>query len=245
MIEYFGFSSEVATLTISLWVESSVERLDECRRVCRFVAGYCVGPLLWGPMSESYGRKPIFVIAFFAYTGFQVSRRMRSDRLELTLAFAGWLRTVQEHRLHPGIPIPWWTLRRLPREHLAAMASIIEADSWGPSLIADQCWRGESYAQDLRNTDLNRRGSSLPTSGMPTGAVSPWLYSLSWVWHCFLEEYPKLKLPTSTGAVCRTCTGVNRLESLARTKLTRSAALQTHRRRLHRHQRHQLAMDIL
>lgn len=34
-MEYFTFSEEVATLTISL-----------------FVAGYCVGPLLWGPLSE-------------------------------------------------------------------------------------------------------------------------------------------------------------------------------------------------
>ncbi len=35
MMEYFGFGEEVATLTVSL-----------------FIAGYCVGPLLWGPLSE-------------------------------------------------------------------------------------------------------------------------------------------------------------------------------------------------
>lgn len=69
---------EVAILTISL-----------------FVGGYCIGPLFWGPLSEQvkyhlpyrninsgqdtysdvisqYGRKPIFVIAFIFYTGFQV-----------------------------------------------------------------------------------------------------------------------------------------------------------------------------
>ncbi|TBU37202.1 MFS general substrate transporter [Dichomitus squalens] len=51
----FGFGREVATLTISL-----------------FVAGYCVGPLVWGPLSESVGRKPVFVVTFFVYTGFQV-----------------------------------------------------------------------------------------------------------------------------------------------------------------------------
>ena len=39
MRETFGFSQEVAILTISL-----------------FVAGYCVGPLLWGPLSERYAR---------------------------------------------------------------------------------------------------------------------------------------------------------------------------------------------
>ncbi|KAK8854610.1 hypothetical protein IAR55_003349 [Kwoniella newhampshirensis] len=55
MIRYFGFSQEVAVLTISL-----------------FVAGYCVGPLLWGPLSEAFGRRPIFIITFIVYTGFQV-----------------------------------------------------------------------------------------------------------------------------------------------------------------------------
>lgn len=51
----FGMSQEVAVLCISL-----------------FVAGYCVGPLLWGPLSETYGRRPIFVVAFIVYTAFQV-----------------------------------------------------------------------------------------------------------------------------------------------------------------------------
>jgi hypothetical protein len=35
MMEYFGFGEEVATVTISL-----------------FISGYCLGPLLWGPLSE-------------------------------------------------------------------------------------------------------------------------------------------------------------------------------------------------
>ncbi|KAL7422377.1 hypothetical protein Q5752_003023 [Cryptotrichosporon argae] len=55
MATTFGFGQEVAILTISL-----------------FVAGYCVGPLLWGPLSEVYGRRPIFIIAFVVYTGMQV-----------------------------------------------------------------------------------------------------------------------------------------------------------------------------
>ena len=55
MMEHFHFGEEVATLTISL-----------------FVAGYCVGPLFWGPLSESFGRKLPMVLAFLGYTGFQV-----------------------------------------------------------------------------------------------------------------------------------------------------------------------------
>ncbi|OSD00382.1 MFS general substrate transporter [Trametes coccinea BRFM310] len=55
MREQFTFGSEVATLTIAL-----------------FVAGYCVGPLVWGPLSEQIGRKPVFLISFLFYTGFLV-----------------------------------------------------------------------------------------------------------------------------------------------------------------------------
>jgi MFS family permease len=58
--QQFGFGREVGTLTISL-----------------FVAGYVCGPLLWGPASEQVGRKPVFLVAFLFYTGFQV----RSARL--------------------------------------------------------------------------------------------------------------------------------------------------------------------
>lgn len=51
----FGYSSEVATLTIAI-----------------FVAGYCLGPLIWGPLSERLGRKPIFIVALAAYTCFNL-----------------------------------------------------------------------------------------------------------------------------------------------------------------------------
>lgn len=51
----FNISTEVAILCISL-----------------FVAGYCLGPLLWGPLSETYGRRPIFIGAFIVYVGMQV-----------------------------------------------------------------------------------------------------------------------------------------------------------------------------
>ncbi|CCM02337.1 uncharacterized protein FIBRA_04429 [Fibroporia radiculosa] len=55
MMDVFHFSEEVATLTISL-----------------FVAGYCLGPLIWGPLSEYIGRRNVFIISFVFYTGFQV-----------------------------------------------------------------------------------------------------------------------------------------------------------------------------
>ena len=51
----FTFSAEVGTLTISM-----------------FVVGYCVGPLVWGPLSEYVGRKPVFLGTFVVYTGMQI-----------------------------------------------------------------------------------------------------------------------------------------------------------------------------
>ncbi|CAL1695318.1 unnamed protein product [Somion occarium] len=51
----FHFGTEVGALLISL-----------------FVAGYCVGPILWGPLSEQYGRRPIALSSFAVYTCFQV-----------------------------------------------------------------------------------------------------------------------------------------------------------------------------
>ncbi|CEQ40292.1 SPOSA6832_01927 [Sporobolomyces salmonicolor] len=55
IIEHFHVSEEVGILLISI-----------------FVAGYCVGPLLWGPLSERYGRRPIFLFVWPFYIGFQV-----------------------------------------------------------------------------------------------------------------------------------------------------------------------------
>ncbi|KAH0833550.1 hypothetical protein AYO21_05228 [Fonsecaea monophora] len=52
----FGVSREVATLGLSL-----------------FVLGFALGPLIWAPLSEVYGRKSIFVVSFTAYTAFSVA----------------------------------------------------------------------------------------------------------------------------------------------------------------------------
>jgi multidrug resistance protein len=56
LMHQFGFSEEVGSLTISV-----------------FVAGYCVGPLLWGPLSEQLGRRPLFIVTFLIYTIFQIA----------------------------------------------------------------------------------------------------------------------------------------------------------------------------
>ena len=51
LMEAFHMSEELGSLTISV-----------------FIAGYCVGPLIWGPLSEEYGRRPIFILSFLVYT---------------------------------------------------------------------------------------------------------------------------------------------------------------------------------
>ncbi|GAA5870316.1 hypothetical protein JCM3774_004639 [Rhodotorula dairenensis] len=55
IITHFNVSQEVGILLISV-----------------FVAGYCIGPLLWGPLSERYGRRLIFLFVWPFYLGFQV-----------------------------------------------------------------------------------------------------------------------------------------------------------------------------
>ncbi|KAI6115551.1 MFS general substrate transporter [Pisolithus croceorrhizus] len=62
LMEHFTFSAEVGNLVVSL-----------------FVAGYCVGPLIWGPLSEQFGRRPIFVITFFIYILFEMASALAKN----------------------------------------------------------------------------------------------------------------------------------------------------------------------
>ncbi|KAF7339568.1 putative mfs-multidrug-resistance transporter [Mycena sanguinolenta] len=73
LLEEYHMSQEVGTLAISL-----------------FVAGYCVGPILWGPLSEHYGRWPIFFYPFVVYTLFQVGCALAKNAATiLVLRFLG------------------------------------------------------------------------------------------------------------------------------------------------------------
>lgn len=64
--KHFSLSHEVGVLTISL-----------------FVLGFALGPLLWGPLSEHFGRKPIFIISFTCYTLFQVGNALARNTASL------------------------------------------------------------------------------------------------------------------------------------------------------------------
>ncbi|KAF8958850.1 major facilitator superfamily domain-containing protein [Flammula alnicola] len=69
----FHMSEIVAILTLSL-----------------FVTGYCVGPILWAPLSERYGRRPIFLISFFLYVCTQLGSALaRNTASVLVFRFLG------------------------------------------------------------------------------------------------------------------------------------------------------------
>ena len=53
IIEQFHVSEEVVTLGVSL-----------------FVLGFAIGPLLWAPLSELYGRQALYTITYGALTAF-------------------------------------------------------------------------------------------------------------------------------------------------------------------------------
>ncbi|KAI8376060.1 major facilitator superfamily domain-containing protein [Radiomyces spectabilis] len=55
VVDTFGVSMEVSTLQVSL-----------------MVFGFMTGPLLWSPLSELFGRKPIYVISLGIYTIFNI-----------------------------------------------------------------------------------------------------------------------------------------------------------------------------
>ncbi|OJA21303.1 hypothetical protein AZE42_10820, partial [Rhizopogon vesiculosus] len=62
----FKLSEVVAAMTISV-----------------FVVGYCVGPLFWGPLSEQYGRRPIFLVTIPIYACFQVGCALSKNATSL------------------------------------------------------------------------------------------------------------------------------------------------------------------
>ncbi|KAG8980119.1 hypothetical protein FRB90_007820, partial [Tulasnella sp. 427] len=73
LIARFNLSRVLAILTISL-----------------FVVGYCVGPLVWGPLSEQYGRRPVLLAGFLGYTAFQVGCTVaRTKEQVLVFRFLG------------------------------------------------------------------------------------------------------------------------------------------------------------
>ncbi|KAG8736215.1 hypothetical protein FRC10_009564 [Ceratobasidium sp. 414] len=64
----FGSNLDVALLGLSL-----------------FVLGFGLGPLIWGPLSELYGRRTIFIASFFPYTLFHLGAGLSKNITTLLL----------------------------------------------------------------------------------------------------------------------------------------------------------------
>lgn len=62
IMQRFDVSNEVATLGLSL-----------------YVLGFALGPLIWAPLSEVYGRKSVYVISYAAYVAFSVAAACASN----------------------------------------------------------------------------------------------------------------------------------------------------------------------
>ncbi|KAI9461803.1 MFS general substrate transporter [Boletus coccyginus] len=108
-MQEFGISSEVGTLTISL-----------------FVAGYCVGPLLWAPLSEQYGRRPIFILSFFGFLCFQIGSALSKNTASiLVFRFLGGTFAAA-----PALISDIWG----PKERGAALAVFTVAPFAGPGI---------------------------------------------------------------------------------------------------------------
>ncbi|KAJ7596921.1 MFS general substrate transporter [Mycena floridula] len=68
LMKEFDISTEVAVLTLAL-----------------FIAGYCFGPLLFGPLSEQYGRRPVFMGCFLLYMLFQIGAALAKNTASLLI----------------------------------------------------------------------------------------------------------------------------------------------------------------
>lgn len=92
LIERFSLSRVIAILTISL-----------------FIVGYCVGPLVWGPLSEQYGRRPILLAGFFGYTAFQVGCAVAETKEQvLVFRFLGGTFAASPMTVAPAVLADIW-----------------------------------------------------------------------------------------------------------------------------------------
>ncbi|KAJ7147589.1 major facilitator superfamily domain-containing protein [Mycena crocata] len=78
-------SSAPSGITAQLMQEYHLSKDLVVLAISLFVAGYVVGPLLWGPLSEDFGRRPISIYSFFVYTLFQVATALAKNGASLLL----------------------------------------------------------------------------------------------------------------------------------------------------------------
>ncbi|KXN83916.1 hypothetical protein AN958_00996, partial [Leucoagaricus sp. SymC.cos] len=69
--------------------EFQMMEIESVLTLSLFVTGYCVGPLLWGPLSEQYGRRPVNIYPFFIYAVlskcFQIAAALAKTTVQILL----------------------------------------------------------------------------------------------------------------------------------------------------------------
>ncbi|OAA36873.1 Major facilitator superfamily domain, general substrate transporter [Metarhizium rileyi] len=126
---HFDVSEEVSILGLSL-----------------FVLGFALGPLIWGPMSELYGRRPVYVISFMAFTAFSVAAPV-SPNIQSLLVFRFLSCAFGSSSMTNGGGVITDMLTKEQRG--AAMGAFVTAPFLGPALgpiaggflVETQGWR--------------------------------------------------------------------------------------------------------
>lgn len=84
-------SSVVAPAIVEITKEFQVGFVVATLCISLYVVGYAVGPVLWGPASEHYGRRPILLVGVFGFTVFSFASATAKDfqTLVITRFFTG------------------------------------------------------------------------------------------------------------------------------------------------------------
>ncbi|EIN14350.1 MFS general substrate transporter [Punctularia strigosozonata HHB-11173 SS5] len=112
-----------------------------------FLFGYCIGPLLWGPGSEMFGRRPIFIITNTGYVLFTIGQALAPNMatLLITRFFAGFFGVAATTNV-PGMMSDIWTAKARGQSAVAVIGTIFQGPVLGGiigSFIAESSlgWR--------------------------------------------------------------------------------------------------------
>jgi len=96
IIKRFDVSTEIALLTTSL-----------------YICGYVLGPFLWAPLSEVFGRRPIYIISYIPYIAFSLGCGLSKSIASLIIfRFLAGVCAAATLVLCPGTITDIWDSRR-------------------------------------------------------------------------------------------------------------------------------------
>ncbi|TBU39222.1 MFS general substrate transporter [Dichomitus squalens] len=92
LLVHFHLDAELVALTITL-----------------FVMGFCVGPILWGPLSEQYGRRAVLIPCYTLFTAFQVGAALSPNTAAImTFRLLGGITSSAAHPIAPALIADVW-----------------------------------------------------------------------------------------------------------------------------------------